>query len=108
MFCEQRIKAEWLLGSQTAGFATDNFLYFYILVLLVTVVYFGRSRASLVAQMVMNLPAMWEDEDLGLIPGLRRSPVEGNGYPLQYPCPQNLMDRRAWPATVHGVTWSRT
>ena len=82
MFCEQRIKAEWLSGSQRAGFATDNFWCFYILVLLVTVACSGRSRASLVAQMVMNLPAMWEDKDLGLIPGLRRSPVEGNGYPL--------------------------
>ena len=108
MFCEQRIKAEWLLGSQTAGFATDNVSVFYILVLRVTVVYFGRSRASLVAQMVMNLPAMWEDEDPGLIPGLRRPPGEGNGYPLKCPCPQNLMDRRAWWATVHGVTKSQT
>ena len=39
-------------------------------------------RASLVAQMVQNLPA--KQETLGLIPGLGRSPGEGNGYPLQY------------------------
>ena len=31
--------------------------------------------------------------DLGLIPGLGRSPGEGNGYPLQYSCLQNSMDR---------------
>ena len=42
--------------------------------------------------------------DLGLIPGLGRSPGEGNGYPLQYSCLENPMDRRAWQATVHGVT----
>ena len=28
---------------------------------------------------------------------------EGNGNPLQYSCPENLMDRGAWWATVHGV-----
>ena len=31
--------------------------------------------------------------DLGLIPGSGRSPGEGNGFPLQYPCPGNSMDR---------------
>ena len=43
-------------------------------------------------------------EDPGLIPGLRRSPGEGNGNPLQYSCLENLMDRGAWQGTVHGVT----
>ena len=38
--------------------------------------------------------------DLGSIPGLGRSPGEGNGSPLQYPCLENLMDRGAWWATV--------
>ena len=32
-----------------------------------------------------------------------RSPGEGNGNPLQYSCLENLMDRGAWQATVHGV-----
>jgi len=41
---------------------------------------------------------------LGLIPGSGRSPGEGNGNPLQYSCLENPMDRRAWQATVHGVT----
>ena len=31
--------------------------------------------------------------DLGLIPGLGRSPEEGNGYPLQYPGLENSMNR---------------
>ena len=42
--------------------------------------------------------------DLGLIPGSGRSPGEGNGNPLQYPCLENCMDREAWQAAVHGVT----
>ena len=46
--------------------------------------------------------------DLGSIPGSGRSPGEGNGNPLQYSCLENLMDRGAWWATVHGVTKSRT
>ena len=46
--------------------------------------------------------------DLGLIPGLGRLPGEGNGNPLQYSCLENLMDRGAWQATVHGVTKSWT
>ena len=33
--------------------------------------------------------------DLGLIPGLGRSPGQGNGYPLQYSCLENFMDRGA-------------
>ena len=46
--------------------------------------------------------------DPGSIPGLGRSPGEGNGNPLQDPCLENPMDRGAWLATVHGVTKSRT
>ena len=40
--------------------------------------------------------------DLGSIPGLRRSPGEGNVNPLQYSCLENPMDR-AWHAIFHGV-----
>ena len=42
--------------------------------------------------------------DLGSIPGLERSPGEGNGYPLQYSCLENSMERGAWQATVHRVS----
>ena len=42
--------------------------------------------------------------DVGLIPGLGRSRGEGNGYPLQYSCLGNPMDREAWLTTVHWVT----
>ena len=41
---------------------------------------------------------------VGLIPGLERSPGEGNGNPLQYSGLENPVDRGASQATVHGVT----
>ena len=46
--------------------------------------------------------------DLGSIPGLGRSPGEGNGNPLQYSCLENPMDGGAWWITFHGVAKSRT
>ena len=55
--------------------------------------------------MVKNLAANARDtKEVGLIPGLERSPGEGNGNPLQYSCLENSMDRGAWQATVHGVS----
>ena len=53
-----------------------------------------RAWASLVAQRVKNLPS--NAGDLGLILGVGRSLGEGNGYPLQYSCLENSMDRGAW------------
>ena len=49
----------------------------------------------------------WNEGDPGLIPGSGRSPGEGNGYPLQYSCLENPMDRGAWWATVHGIAKSQ-
>ena len=46
--------------------------------------------------------------DLSLILGLGRSPEEKNGYPLQYSCLKNSMDKRALWAIVHGVAKSQT
>ena len=62
--------------------------------------------ASLVAQMVKNLPAVQETQVH--IPGSGRSPGEGNGYPLQYSCLESPMNRGAWWATVYGVADSWT
>ena len=47
--------------------------------------------------------------DPGSIPGLGRSPGEGNGNPLQYSCLKIAVDRRPWQATVYGVakSWTR-
>ena len=100
-------------------------------------------RASLVAQLVKNLPARQETlvqflggevpldklpipvflgfpggsngkestcnaGDLGLIPGLGRSPGGGHGSALQYSCLKNPHGQRSLGATVHGVTKSQT
>ena len=51
---------------------------------------------------VKNPPA--NAEDVGWIPGLGRSPGEGNGNPLEYSCLGYPLDRGAWQATVHRVT----
>ena len=59
--------------------------------------------------MVKDLPAnLGSTRDAGSIPGLRRSPGEGAGNPLQYPCLENPMDRGEWWATVHRVEKSWT
>ena len=61
------------------------------------------------ALVVKNPPAIAGDAgDVGLIPGLGRSPGEGNGNLPQYSFLGNTMDRGAWWATVHGVTKSQT
>ena len=57
-------------------------------------------------QTVKNLPA--NAGDLGSIPGLGRSPGQGNDNPLQYSCLENPMNRGAWWAAVRGVAKSWT
>ena len=53
---------------------------------------------------VKNLPAnAGATGDADSILGLGRFPGEGNGYPFQYSCLENSMDRGAWWAIVHGV-----
>ena len=46
--------------------------------------------------------------DLGSLPGWGRSPGEGDGNSLQYPCRENPMDREVWLATVYEVAKSQT
>ena len=61
--------------------------------------------------MVKNSPANAGDAgDVGLIPGLGRTPRVGNGNPLQHSCLGNAMDRGAWRATVYGVkkSWTKS
>ena len=61
--------------------------------------------ASLVAQMVKNLPAMQETQvqSLGW-----EDPLKKDGNPLQYSCLENPMDGGAWWAAIYGVAQSRT
>ena len=56
----------------------------------------GSSDGSMVKNPLTNVG------HAGLIPGLGRTPGEGNGNPLQYPCLENPIHRGAWWAAVHG------
>ena len=61
------------------------------------------------SSVIKDLPASAGDKrDVGLIPGLERSPGGGNGNPPQYSCLENSMDRGAWRVTVHGIAKSWT
>ena len=61
-------------------------------------------NASQMALVVKSPPVNAGDiRDVGSIPGWGRSPGVENGYPLQYSCLENPMDRGTWWATVHGV-----
>ena len=53
-------------------------------------------------------PSAYNAGDVGSIPEVVRSPEGGNGYSLQYSCLENLMDREAWQAIVHGIANSWT
>ena len=68
------------------------------------VVKHAKCQASLMAQRLRN---RLQARDLGLIPGLGRSPGGEHGNLLQYSCLENPMDRGAWLVTVHGVAKSR-
>ena len=46
--------------------------------------------------------------DLGLIPGLGKSPGGGHGNPLQYSCLENSMEKGSWQDTVHGIAKSQS
>ena len=61
-----------------------------------------------VAQQVESACNAGETRDVGLIPGLGRSPGERNGKPLQYSSLENPMDRGVWQATVQRVEKSLT
>ena len=63
---------------------------------------------SQVVLVVKNLTANEGDvRDVGLIPGLGRSPGEGHGNLLQYSYLENPMDRGVWQTTVHRITQSQ-
>ena len=76
----------------------DQHLWFMVLVNINTWTFFGGSDGK---------ESACNAGDLGLIPGLGRSPGEVNGNSLQYPCLGNSMDRGTWQATVHGIAKSQ-
>ena len=63
----------------------------------------GKQRMVLRGSGSDSKASVYNVGDPGSIPGLGRSPGEGNGNPLQDYCLQNPMDRGAWQATVHRV-----
>ena len=63
--------------------------------------------SSSLVPMVFCSPVCLLLPGLPSILGLKRSPGEGNGNPLQYSCLENFVDRGAWRAAVHGVAESR-
>ena len=65
----------------------------------------NQPLSALVAQMVKNLPAMWETRVRSLG---REDPLEGNDNPLQCSCLENPMDREAWRAADLRVAQSQT
>ena len=68
---------------------------------IIILIYLFPLGASPRISAIKNLPAA--AGDTSLIPGLGRSPGEGNGNPLQFSCLENLTDREAWRATVRGL-----
>ena len=65
----------------------------------------GFSDGSVGKESTCNAGDMGE---VGLIPGLGRSPGGGTSKPLQYSCLKTPMDRGTWQATVHSVAKSQT
>ena len=79
--------------------------HFFFLNFLGYVIYIpGFPRGAVVKNMPANAGGTG---NMGSVPGLGKSPGEGNGNPLQYSCLENPMDREAWWATVHGVSKSQ-
>ena len=86
-------------GSLFSGPHMKTYLAYPLIVLLM-----GFPAGSVVNILPVNAG---DTGDTVSIPGLGRSPGEGNGNPLQYSCLDNPMNRGAWQATVHGVAKSQ-
>ena len=65
--------------------------------------HFQMSQHQVVKVLDRDTSSVYNVEGLGLIPGLGRSPGEGNVNPRQYSCLENTMDREAWKALISGV-----
>ena len=104
----------------TSAFSFNTFqgifcLYFYVRLLYSFLLFslllgFGVRIWSLPGgTVVKNTSANAGDtRDMGLIPGLERSPGEGNVNPLQYSCLENPKNRGDWQTTVHGFAKGQT
>ena len=68
----------------------------------------SRGKQTVFAWWLSGKESTCNAGDLGLSPGLGRSPGGGNGNPLQYSCLENRRDRGAWWAAIYGVAQSWT
>ena len=104
------ISSFWLLVMQLLG----TFLYMYLVNIVFTSVIntwsaiLGSYCTKGFSRCLSDKESACNAGDKGLIPGLGRSPGGGNGYPRQYSCLENLMDRGAWQATVQRVVKGQT
>ena len=73
-----------------------------------TLLHTPQTRTVIFPHSSVGKETAWKAGDPGWIPGLGRSPAEGNGNPFRYSRLENPMDRGAWQARVHGVTKSLT
>ena len=69
---------------------------------------FRRTWLAVGIGAILAQPLLYGIGDPDSVPGSGRSPEEGNGKPLQYPCLEYSMNRGAWQAIVHGVAKSQT
>ena len=90
------------LWTQLVSGAQDNWEFFPITSFLIVLKKKGFPGGSVTENSSTNAG------DVGSISGSGRSLAEGNGYPLQYSCLENPMNRGAWWATVHRVAKSQT
>ena len=91
---------QYIIISKTLSLMFTNSNYCVYILIVISIL-----GASLVAQTVRNPLAMQETEIRSL--GRKDNAGEGNGYPFQYSCLENSIDRGAWWATIHGVAKSR-
>ena len=110
---EKLLSHTWRLFQVQSSFWVKS-LYLLLLFVLQSIVIYIKLSHDLITipggSVVKNPPANsgepGEPGDVGSVPGSGRYSRGRNGYPLQYSCLENSMDRGAWWATIHVVTKS--
>ena len=68
----------------------------------------GFQSVTVVKSLSANAGDAGDPRDAGVILGLGKSPAVESGYPLQYSCLENSMEKGDWQVTVHGIVKSWT
>ena len=96
---KQSVNSFWITHTHTSSTTNDQFFFFFLYFLTVTLLWdWGFPGGSDGKESACSVG------DPGSILGLGRCPGGGHSNPLQYSCLQNPINRRAWWATVHGVS----